>query len=134
MPKRIEKLKIWIVLRLGWGLGPMEWFITWQLEPKNSGLFDQKPILNSCLNETNELKKKKCKRKLRKQEKRGTEKTKLQEQNRALTPRRHYPCLGVAELASILSPIQHSTPRRNARCLGMNGAARKLALHQGLDA
>ncbi|MED6127861.1 hypothetical protein PIB30_092156 [Stylosanthes scabra] len=39
------------------GLGPMECFITWQLELKNSGLFDRKPILNSCLNETNELKK-----------------------------------------------------------------------------
>ncbi|MED6123994.1 hypothetical protein PIB30_054837 [Stylosanthes scabra] len=36
----------------------MECFITWQLEPKNSGLFDRKPILNSFLNETNELKRK----------------------------------------------------------------------------
>ncbi|MED6177898.1 hypothetical protein PIB30_102481 [Stylosanthes scabra] len=77
---------------------------------------------------------KKCKRKLGKQENRGTEKTELQEQNRALTHRRHYPRLGVAELASILSPILHSTPRRDARRLGVNGAARKLALHQGLDA
>ncbi|MED6149263.1 hypothetical protein PIB30_060701 [Stylosanthes scabra] len=36
----------------------MECFITWQLEPKNSGLFDRNPILNSWLNKTNELKKK----------------------------------------------------------------------------
>ncbi|MED6184608.1 hypothetical protein PIB30_049055, partial [Stylosanthes scabra] len=34
----------------------MECFITWQLELENSGLFDRKPILNSCLNETNEPK------------------------------------------------------------------------------
>ncbi|MED6165812.1 hypothetical protein PIB30_103153 [Stylosanthes scabra] len=119
----------------------MECFITWQLEPKNSGLIDRKPILNSCLNETNELKKdkqglslEKCKRKLGKQENRGTEKIELQEQNRALTPRHHYPRLGVAEIASILSPIQHSMPRRDARRLGVNGAARELALHQGLNA
>ncbi|MED6184099.1 hypothetical protein PIB30_044160 [Stylosanthes scabra] len=77
---------------------------------------------------------KKCKKKLGKQENRGTEKTELQEQNRALTPRRHYPRLGVAELASILSSIQHSMPRHDARRLCVNGAARKLALHQGLKA
>ncbi|MED6174559.1 hypothetical protein PIB30_070175 [Stylosanthes scabra] len=64
---------------------------------------------------------KKCKRKLGKQENRGTEKT---EHSR----------LGVAELASILIPIQHSMPRSDARRLGVNGVARKLALHQGLNA
>ncbi|MED6188426.1 hypothetical protein PIB30_085837 [Stylosanthes scabra] len=57
-------------------------------------------------------------------------KTELQEQNRALTPKRHYPCLGVAEQAFTLSPIQHSMPRRDARRLGVDGAARGLALHQ----
>ncbi|MED6113330.1 hypothetical protein PIB30_069777 [Stylosanthes scabra] len=40
--------------------------------------------------------KKKCKRNLGKQENRGTEKAELQEQNRASTPRHHYPRLGVA--------------------------------------
>ncbi|MED6225301.1 hypothetical protein PIB30_092464, partial [Stylosanthes scabra] len=74
---------------------------------------------------------KKCKRKLGKQDK---SKIELQEQSRALTPRRHYPRLGVAELASPFSPIQHSTPRHDARCLGVDEAARKLALHQGLNA
>ncbi|MED6174930.1 hypothetical protein PIB30_073508, partial [Stylosanthes scabra] len=74
---------------------------------------------------------KKSKRKLGKQEKRKTE---LREQNRVLTPRRHYPRLGVAELTSPFSPIQHSTLRRDARRLGVDGAARKLALHQGLNA
>ncbi|MED6136454.1 hypothetical protein PIB30_056266 [Stylosanthes scabra] len=73
--------------------------------------------------------KKTYKRKLGKQENRGTEKIELQEQNKALTPRRHYPRLGVAELAFILSPIQHSTLRRDARRLGVNGVARELALH-----
>ncbi|MED6201187.1 hypothetical protein PIB30_092428 [Stylosanthes scabra] len=76
-------------------------------------------------------KRKKSKRKLGKQEKRKTE---LQEQNKVLKPRRHYPCLGVAELTSPFSPIQHSTPRRDARHLGVDGVARKLALHQGLNA
>ncbi|MED6127615.1 hypothetical protein PIB30_089736 [Stylosanthes scabra] len=61
-------------------------------------------------------------------------KTELQEQSRPLTPRRHYPRLGMAELASPFSPIQHSMPRRDARRLGVDGAARKLALHQGLNA
>ncbi|MED6177354.1 hypothetical protein PIB30_097382 [Stylosanthes scabra] len=35
----------------------MECFITWQLEPENSGLFGRKPIINSLLNKTNEPKK-----------------------------------------------------------------------------
>ncbi|MED6126613.1 hypothetical protein PIB30_080096 [Stylosanthes scabra] len=55
-------------------------------------------------------------------------------QNRGLTPRRHYPRLGVAELASYLSLIQHPTPRHDARRLGVDGSARKMALHQGLNA
>ncbi|MED6161381.1 hypothetical protein PIB30_060280 [Stylosanthes scabra] len=36
----------------------MECFITWQLEPENSGLLGRKPIINSLLNKTKELKKK----------------------------------------------------------------------------
>ncbi|MED6201351.1 hypothetical protein PIB30_094121 [Stylosanthes scabra] len=35
----------------------MECFITWQLEPENSGLLGRKPIINSLLNKTNEPKK-----------------------------------------------------------------------------
>ncbi|MED6159282.1 hypothetical protein PIB30_040887 [Stylosanthes scabra] len=65
---------------------------------------------------------------------RANEQNKGKEQNRVLTPRRHYPRLGVAELTSPFSPTQHSMPRRDARRLGMDGAARKLALHQGLKA
>ncbi|MED6197824.1 hypothetical protein PIB30_060396 [Stylosanthes scabra] len=53
--------------------------------------------------------------------------------NRVLTPRRHYQRLGVAKPTSPFSLIQHTTPRRDARRLGMDGAARKLALHQGLN-
>ncbi|MED6165020.1 hypothetical protein PIB30_095683 [Stylosanthes scabra] len=83
---------------------------------------------------TNFKLRKKCKRKFGKQENRGKEKTELQEQNRALTPRRHYLRLGVAKQASTLSPIQHSTPRHDGRRLGVDRAARELALHQGLNA
>ncbi|MED6214419.1 hypothetical protein PIB30_102934 [Stylosanthes scabra] len=54
--------------------------------------------------------------------------------NRGLTPRRHYPCLGVAEPPSPFSLIQHPTPRCDARRLGMDKAARKMTLHQGLNA
>ncbi|MED6136535.1 hypothetical protein PIB30_056928 [Stylosanthes scabra] len=46
----------------------MECFITWQLELENSGSFDRKPTLNSCLNLTNEPKKKNGERKLEEQE------------------------------------------------------------------
>ncbi|MED6160150.1 hypothetical protein PIB30_048630 [Stylosanthes scabra] len=49
--------------------------------------------------------------------------------NRELAPRRHYPRLGVAELASPFSLIQHPTPRHDARRLGVDEVARKLALH-----
>ncbi|MED6214246.1 hypothetical protein PIB30_101106, partial [Stylosanthes scabra] len=54
--------------------------------------------------------------------------------NRGLMPRHYYPRLGVAELASPLSLIKHPTPRRDARRLGVDGEARKLALHQSLNA
>ncbi|MED6160153.1 hypothetical protein PIB30_048633, partial [Stylosanthes scabra] len=80
---------------------------------------------------------KKCKRKLGKQER---SKTELQQNratvnlNRELTPRRHYPRLGVAELASPLSLIQHPTPRHDARRLGVDEVARKLAMDQSLNA
>ncbi|MED6140154.1 hypothetical protein PIB30_090381 [Stylosanthes scabra] len=46
----------------------MECFITWQLEPENSGLFGRKPIINSLLNKTNKPKKKIEERKLTDQE------------------------------------------------------------------
>ncbi|MED6153200.1 hypothetical protein PIB30_099394 [Stylosanthes scabra] len=63
----------------------------------------------------------------------GAEKE-LQYQSRVLTPRRHYPRLGVAEPPSPFSLIHHPTPRRDARRLGMDEAARKMTLHQGLNA
>ncbi|MED6128416.1 hypothetical protein PIB30_097624 [Stylosanthes scabra] len=73
--------------------------------------------------------------KARKEENRATEqKQSYSNKNRVLTPRRHYPRLGVAELASPFGLIQHPTARRDARRLGVDGAARKLALHQGLNA
>ncbi|MED6112975.1 hypothetical protein PIB30_066724 [Stylosanthes scabra] len=61
-------------------------------------------------------------------------KTELQYQPRVLTPRRHYPCLGVAEPPSLFGLIQHPTPRHDARRLGEDEAARKRTLHQGLNA
>ncbi|MED6177695.1 hypothetical protein PIB30_100522, partial [Stylosanthes scabra] len=81
----------------------------------------------------------KSKRKLGKQERSKTElqgkkKQSYRNQNRGLTPRRHYLRLGIAELASYLSLIQHPTPRRDARRLGVDGSARKLTVHQGLNA
>ncbi|MED6117398.1 hypothetical protein PIB30_109651, partial [Stylosanthes scabra] len=77
------------------------------------------------------------KRKLRKQEKRKTVlqgKTDYSVNYRVLTPRRHYPCLGVAEPQGPFGLIQHPTPRRDARRLGVDEAARKRTLHQGLNA
>ncbi|MED6165401.1 hypothetical protein PIB30_099199, partial [Stylosanthes scabra] len=59
----------------------MECFITWQLEPKNSGLFGRKPIINSLLNKTNEPKKKNEETKLAEQE------MKFGKKSRARTPR-----------------------------------------------
>ncbi|MED6139136.1 hypothetical protein PIB30_081032 [Stylosanthes scabra] len=61
-------------------------------------------------------------------------KTELQYQTRVLTPRRHYPHLGVAEPPSPFSLIHHPTPRHDARRLGVDEAARKMTLHQGLNA
>ncbi|MED6208666.1 hypothetical protein PIB30_047459 [Stylosanthes scabra] len=71
----------------------------------------------------------------RKEENRATgQKQSYNNKNRVLTPWRHNPRLGMAELASYLSLIQHPTPRHDARRLGMDGSARKLALHQDLNA
>ncbi|MED6174554.1 hypothetical protein PIB30_070138 [Stylosanthes scabra] len=80
---------------------------------------------------------KKSKRKLGKQEKRKTE---LQGKNRAtgqkqsysvkfrdITPGRHYPRLGVANPHGSSGLIQHPTPRRDARRLGVDEATRKKA-------
>ncbi|MED6113513.1 hypothetical protein PIB30_071494 [Stylosanthes scabra] len=53
---------------------------------------------------------------------------------RVLTPRRHYPRLGVAEPQVLFSLIHHPTPRCDARHLGMDEVARKMTLHQGLNA
>ncbi|MED6202068.1 hypothetical protein PIB30_101685, partial [Stylosanthes scabra] len=61
-------------------------------------------------------------------------KTELQYQSRVLTPRHHYPRLDVAEPPSPFSLIHHPTPRRDARRLGVDEAARKMTLHQGLNA
>ncbi|MED6152914.1 hypothetical protein PIB30_096470 [Stylosanthes scabra] len=61
-------------------------------------------------------------------------KRELQYQSRVLTPRRHYPRLGVAEPPSPFSLIHHPTPRRDARRLDVDEAARKRTLHQGLNA
>ncbi|MED6151715.1 hypothetical protein PIB30_085028 [Stylosanthes scabra] len=51
-----------------------------------------------------------------------------------LMPRRHYPRLGVAKPQGLFSLIHHPTPRRDTRCLGVDEAARKRTLHQGLNA
>ncbi|MED6187503.1 hypothetical protein PIB30_077074 [Stylosanthes scabra] len=53
---------------------------------------------------------------------------------RVLTPGRHYPRLGVAEPQGPFGLIQHPMPRRDARRLGVDEAARKRILHQGLNA
>ncbi|MED6160166.1 hypothetical protein PIB30_048778 [Stylosanthes scabra] len=53
--------------------------------------------------------------------------------NRGLTTRHHYPRLGVAEPQVLFNLIQHPTPRHDARCLGVDEAARKMTLHQGLN-
>ncbi|MED6188266.1 hypothetical protein PIB30_084314 [Stylosanthes scabra] len=60
-------------------------------------------------------------------------KTELQYQSRVLMPRCHYPRLGVVEPPSPSSLIQHPTPRRDARRLGVDEAARKMTSHQGLN-
>ncbi|MED6128007.1 hypothetical protein PIB30_093490 [Stylosanthes scabra] len=53
---------------------------------------------------------------------------------RELTPRLHYPCLGVAEPHESSGLIQHPTPRREARRLGVDEATQKRSLHQELNA
>ncbi|MED6127710.1 hypothetical protein PIB30_090690 [Stylosanthes scabra] len=70
-----------------------------------------------------------------KEENRATgQKQSYSDSNRGLTPRRHYPCLGMTEPQVLISLIQHPTPRRDARRQGMDEAARKITLHQGLNA
>ncbi|MED6187713.1 hypothetical protein PIB30_079060 [Stylosanthes scabra] len=99
----------------------MECFITWQLEPKNSGLFDQKPILNSCLNETNELKSLRSKK---------TEFWSIEA--KSATPRRGTRRLGVTSyiqsqrlghphqsLGVAWASFRKSTPRRQTQLLGV---------------
>ncbi|MED6177170.1 hypothetical protein PIB30_095461 [Stylosanthes scabra] len=73
--------------------------------------------------------------KARKEENRATgQKQSYSDKYRVLTPRRHYPRLGVAEPQVLFRLIHHPTPRRDARRLGMDEAARKMTLHQGLNA
>ncbi|MED6210957.1 hypothetical protein PIB30_069015 [Stylosanthes scabra] len=73
--------------------------------------------------------------KARKEENRATgQKQSYSVKYRVLTPRRHYTRLGVTEPPSPFSLIYQPTPRRDARCLGMDEAARKKTLHQGLNA
>ncbi|MED6200934.1 hypothetical protein PIB30_090104 [Stylosanthes scabra] len=73
--------------------------------------------------------------KARKEENRATGQKQSHSVNyRVLMPRRHYPRLGVAEQQGLYGLIQHPTPRRDARRLGMDEAARKMTLHQGLNA
>ncbi|MED6125291.1 hypothetical protein PIB30_067190 [Stylosanthes scabra] len=92
----------------------MECFITWQLEPENSGLFGRKPIINSLLNETNEPKKKEACRAT----------NKVWKQNRGRTPRicvlledlstyrQLWPCLGVAPWLPLTTHRRKSTHMR----------------------
>ncbi|MED6223436.1 hypothetical protein PIB30_073929 [Stylosanthes scabra] len=73
--------------------------------------------------------------KARKEENRATgQKQSYSVKFRELMPRRHYPRLGVAEPQGSFALIQHSTPRRDARRLGVDEAARKWSLHQDLNA
>ncbi|MED6225629.1 hypothetical protein PIB30_095464, partial [Stylosanthes scabra] len=73
--------------------------------------------------------------KARKEENRATgQKQSYIVKYRELTPRRHYPRLGVAEPQGPFGLIQHPTPRRDARHLGVDEAARKRTLQQGLNA
>ncbi|MED6125417.1 hypothetical protein PIB30_068344 [Stylosanthes scabra] len=73
--------------------------------------------------------------KARKEENRATgQKQSYSVNYRVLMPRRHYPSLGVAEPQGLFGLIQHPMPRRDARRLGVDEAARKKTLHQGLNA
>ncbi|MED6201655.1 hypothetical protein PIB30_097149 [Stylosanthes scabra] len=68
--------------------------------------------------------------KARKEENRATgQKQSYSVKYRELTPRRHYPRLGVAEPQGSFALIQHPTPRLDARRLGVDEAARKWSLH-----
>ncbi|MED6114543.1 hypothetical protein PIB30_081249 [Stylosanthes scabra] len=59
--------------------------------------------------------------KARKEENRATgQKQSYSDKYRVLTPRRHYPHLGVAEPQVLFSLIHHPTPRRDARRLGVD--------------
>ncbi|MED6199899.1 hypothetical protein PIB30_080114 [Stylosanthes scabra] len=53
---------------------------------------------------------------------------------RVLTPRRHYPRLGVVEQQESSYLIQHPTPGRDAQRLGVDETTRKWSLHQDLNA
>ncbi|MED6222850.1 hypothetical protein PIB30_068440 [Stylosanthes scabra] len=64
--------------------------------------------------------------KARKEENRATgQKQSYSVKYRELTPRRHYPCLGVAEPQGLFALIQHPTPKREARRLGVDEVVRK---------
>ncbi|MED6224383.1 hypothetical protein PIB30_083415, partial [Stylosanthes scabra] len=72
--------------------------------------------------------------KARKEENRATgQKQSYSVNYRELTPRHHYPRLGVAEPQGPFGLIQHPTPRRDATRLGVDEAARKWSLHQDLN-
>ncbi|MED6212684.1 hypothetical protein PIB30_085945 [Stylosanthes scabra] len=72
--------------------------------------------------------------KARKEENKATgQKQSYSVKYRELPPRRHYPRLGVAEPQGSSGLIQHPTPRRDARRLGVDEATRKWSLHQDLN-
>ncbi|MED6213291.1 hypothetical protein PIB30_091766 [Stylosanthes scabra] len=73
--------------------------------------------------ELKEIEKKKAWKARKEQNRAIGKKQSYSDQNRGLIPWRHYPGLGVAELVSYLSLIQHPTPRRDARRLGIDEAA-----------
>ncbi|MED6162280.1 hypothetical protein PIB30_068934 [Stylosanthes scabra] len=73
--------------------------------------------------------------KARKEENRATgQKQSYSVNYRVLTPGRHYLRLGMAEPQGLFRLIHQPTPRHDARCLGVDEAARKRTLHQGLNA
>ncbi|MED6164564.1 hypothetical protein PIB30_091311, partial [Stylosanthes scabra] len=73
--------------------------------------------------------------KARKEENRATgQKWSYSVKFRELTPRRHYLRLSVAEPQGSSGLIQHPTPRRDARRLGLHEATKKRSLHQDLNA
>ncbi|MED6127651.1 hypothetical protein PIB30_090005 [Stylosanthes scabra] len=73
--------------------------------------------------------------KARKEENRATgQKQSYSVKYRKLTPRRHYPRLGVTEPQGSSGLIQHPTPRRDGRRLGVDEATKKRSLHQDFNA